>query len=162
MKAIPAMLGHLLIETMGQGMARDCGSPVDKSHLQGVDYSDVQGCVLTPCPTWNEDISRLGIGTWYQGSVFPGGTQASLCAGVEESIPHVVMSGNPLSFIATRYCMITFLVTLEGAGSALSRRGEDVTSQPVLNRDNELCWSEMESKGRRWYNIEPVSSMWQP
>ena len=74
----------------------------------------------------------------------------------------MVMSAYPFPLIATRDGVVAPRVAVVGTGGTLTISREDVHAQSVLNRDNELRWTKVKTKGWGWNHIEPISRVWQP
>ena len=86
------MLDHLLPIAVVTGIVRVDGSLVQHMCLQGVDYGDIQSCVLATYPARDQDISWSSIRAWDEGPLFLSWAQDYTRAVVEEVVPELVVS----------------------------------------------------------------------
>ena len=72
----------------------------------------------------------------------------------------MVMSAYSFPLIPTRDGVVAPRVAVVGTGGTLTISREDVHAQSVLNRDNELRWTKVKTKGWGWNHIQPISRVY--
>ena len=91
-----------------EGVSRFNGLPVNCGVLQRARDSDIQGCVLTPCPMGEEDISRSPISSGEEETSLFDRAQACICSCEKDRIAQSVMARYPLRSHSAAKSVIPF------------------------------------------------------